>query len=290
MHFYVRPGSSFSLEAAQAQLMRYLANKEALLVLDNCEHLIAGQLVDLIANLLAAAPGVKLIATSCERLNLPGEWVLEVAGLSFPGSDGGEDIPQYAAEKLATDPSAYAEARTRHARYYSKWLSLMNEKLKGSEQMAALVALQAETQNLHDAWRWLIEQRDLERLHGVLPAMILFHEMRGRPVGAQEIVRLLCRRRRTHSRFVRCQPAGRSAPFRPDAQASGANGPVPTGKPGHRTRAARRGDGSESSLTCRISPCRSQNNTSLIHSSDAASTAFVVYWGQNGHRPTGGSR
>jgi hypothetical protein len=85
----------------------------------------------------------------------------------------------------------YAETRSRHARYYSAWLSLMNEKLKGSEQLAALDALRAETQNLYDAWRWLIEQRDLERLHGVLPAMVLFHEMCGRPVEAQVVVRVL---------------------------------------------------------------------------------------------------
>ena len=98
---------------------------------------------------------------------------------------------QCAAEKLAADPHVYAEAHSRHARYYAEWLRLMNEKLKGGEQLAALAMLGTEIHNLHDAWRWLIEQRDLERLHGVLPAMILFHEMRGRPVGAQEVLRLL---------------------------------------------------------------------------------------------------
>jgi hypothetical protein len=34
-----------------------------------------------------------------------------------------------------------AEARSRHARYYSQWLHAMNEKLKGGEQLAALAAL-----------------------------------------------------------------------------------------------------------------------------------------------------
>ena len=299
-------------------------------------------MVDLVAGLLVAAPGVKLIVTSRERLSLPGEWVLEIAGLSFPDNVDQETVPryaavqlfvqgaeragsftaapsdwpaiaricqlvggmplgvemaaawtkmlscqeiaadlerdllaliatwrtvpdrhrtlrtlcdhswhllsdeerdvfgrlsvfrgglsrqaaeevagaslallgalidksllrrapggrfelhpvlrQYAAEKLAADPAAHAGVRSRHARYYSAWLCRMNEQLKGSEQLAALAALQVETQNLHDAWRWLIEQRDLERLHNVLPAMILLHEMGSRPVGAREIVRLL---------------------------------------------------------------------------------------------------
>jgi hypothetical protein len=67
----------------------------------------------------------------------------------------------------------------------------MNERLKGSEQLAALAALRTETRNLHDAWQSLIEQRELECLRSVLPAMILFHEMGGRPTGAEEVIRLL---------------------------------------------------------------------------------------------------
>lgn len=345
MAFYVRPASSLTFEAGQAQLLSYLAGKEVLLVLDNCEHLLAegeAELTSLVSNLLAAAPRVKLIATSRERLNLAGEWVLEVAGLSFPDSDEGVAIPEYAAvqlflkgaeragpfaaresdwpaigricrllggmplgvemaaawtkilscheiaaelgrdllsliatwrmvlqrhrtlrtvldhswhlledaerevfcrlsvfrggfqreaaaevagaslpllgvlidksflrrspegrfethpalrryaaEKLAADPTVYAEARSRHARYYSTWLSGMFEKLKGGEQLAALAVLRSETQNLDDAWRWLIVQCDEERLRGLLPGMILFHEMRGRPIEAQEMIRLL---------------------------------------------------------------------------------------------------
>jgi predicted ATPase/class 3 adenylate cyclase len=100
-------------------------------------------------------------------------------------------LRQYAAEKLACDPDRQSEARSQHAHYYSQWLTRMNEKLKGDEQFVALAMLRAETPNLHDAWQWLIEQGDLERLRHILPAMILFHEMHGRPVEAQEVVKLL---------------------------------------------------------------------------------------------------
>ena len=41
MSFYIRSGYNLSLDAAQAQLLRYLAGKKALVVLDNVEQLLA---------------------------------------------------------------------------------------------------------------------------------------------------------------------------------------------------------------------------------------------------------
>jgi transcriptional regulator with XRE-family HTH domain len=61
------------------QLMTYLREKRLLLVLDNVEQLLEGS--DLFAELLESAPGVKLVVTSRERLNLPGEWTFEIQGL-----------------------------------------------------------------------------------------------------------------------------------------------------------------------------------------------------------------
>jgi transcriptional regulator with XRE-family HTH domain len=52
------------------QLLNYLRAKEALLVLDNAEHLLDG--VGLFGELLTRAPGLKLLVTSRERLNLQG--------------------------------------------------------------------------------------------------------------------------------------------------------------------------------------------------------------------------
>jgi len=88
-------------EDPKIQLLNYLREKEMLLVLDNFEHLLAssaggkpggaGFLVEILTN----APEVKLLATSRERLNLPGEWLFEIEGLSTPPSISpltGEDI------------------------------------------------------------------------------------------------------------------------------------------------------------------------------------------------------
>src|SRR5215475_1874715 len=64
-------------------LAEYLAGRQLLLVLDNCEHLVdpAAKLADL---LLRAAPGLRVLATSRESLNITGETVLAVPPLAMP--------------------------------------------------------------------------------------------------------------------------------------------------------------------------------------------------------------
>ncbi len=70
----------------EAQLAGYLADKGLLLVLDNLEHLLdeAGLTLGLLGRLLAQAPGLTLLVTSRVRVRLPGEWVIELAGLATP--------------------------------------------------------------------------------------------------------------------------------------------------------------------------------------------------------------
>lgn len=70
-------------------LYLFLQDRRVLFVLDNLEHLLDG--VDLISGLLQSAPHVKVLATSRERLNLHGEWVLEVQGLPIPETEEGFD-------------------------------------------------------------------------------------------------------------------------------------------------------------------------------------------------------
>lgn len=67
------------------QLVAALAEKEILLVLDNFEHLIAG--ADLLSEILANAPGAKMLVTSRERLNLQEEWVYDLHGLPVANAD-----------------------------------------------------------------------------------------------------------------------------------------------------------------------------------------------------------
>ncbi|MBV7339947.1 hypothetical protein KFU94_69415 [Chloroflexi bacterium TSY] len=59
-------------------------------MLDNFEHLLVG--VDLVADIVATAPGVKLLVTSREALTLLEEWFHPIAGLAFPDADIADDV------------------------------------------------------------------------------------------------------------------------------------------------------------------------------------------------------
>jgi predicted ATPase/transcriptional regulator with XRE-family HTH domain len=80
------------------QLLNYVAGniqQSALFIFDNLEHLLVQTpsqdkqfgLVDLIAEILQRLPNVKILGTSRERLNLHGEWIYELHGLSVPPTD-----------------------------------------------------------------------------------------------------------------------------------------------------------------------------------------------------------
>ncbi len=87
---------NFSLVAApepRLQVFEYLRAKEMLLILDNFEHLIAESAAAL-TDLLAAAPHVKLLVTSRERLNRREEWVFRLEGLSLPHPRGADSPPE----------------------------------------------------------------------------------------------------------------------------------------------------------------------------------------------------
>lgn len=68
------------------QLLRYLANKAMLLILDNFEHLLAG--TGLVDEILHAAPRVKIVITSRARLNRQVEQLFPVEGMAYPPLDG----------------------------------------------------------------------------------------------------------------------------------------------------------------------------------------------------------
>jgi predicted ATPase/DNA-binding CsgD family transcriptional regulator len=67
--------------------------KELLLVLDNCEHLLDA-VAPLVANVLRSAPNVRVIATSREPLQVGGEHVVPVTPLQVPAEDLTEPLAQ----------------------------------------------------------------------------------------------------------------------------------------------------------------------------------------------------
>lgn len=69
-----------------------LGDQTSLLVLDNCEQVLDG-VVDVVDRLLRERPTLTVLTTSRERLGLPGERVVQIAGLELPG-EGRDMLPQ----------------------------------------------------------------------------------------------------------------------------------------------------------------------------------------------------
>ncbi|MEO6695206.1 MAG: hypothetical protein ABIY50_02380, partial [Ignavibacteria bacterium] len=80
----------------------YLKDKEILLIMDNCEHLI-NECANLAEMLLNKCPKLKIIATSREALNCQGEQTYKLPALSKPDSTTNytvEELLQYEAVRL----------------------------------------------------------------------------------------------------------------------------------------------------------------------------------------------
>jgi predicted ATPase/class 3 adenylate cyclase len=80
------------------QLLHYLRDKSSLLILDNFEHLLSG--VNLVSDVLATAPHVRILSTSRYRLNVQGEQLFHVSGMDVPDLDAPGDIREYSAIRL----------------------------------------------------------------------------------------------------------------------------------------------------------------------------------------------
>lgn len=95
----VREAASKSVGQA---LSEWLRPKRLLLILDNCEHLV-GACAALAADLLRTCPGVRLLASSREPLNVTGEQTYRVPTLSLPDSkqpQTAKNLTQYEAVRL----------------------------------------------------------------------------------------------------------------------------------------------------------------------------------------------
>jgi predicted ATPase/DNA-binding NarL/FixJ family response regulator len=85
-------------------VVEYLRKRSALLVLDNCEHVVEGAAV-LADTVLRTCPGIRILATSREALRIDGEAVHPVAPLTVPTGDepGGTPLHQFESVQLFLD-------------------------------------------------------------------------------------------------------------------------------------------------------------------------------------------
>ncbi|MGA5546218.1 ATP-binding protein [Mycobacterium sp. NPDC051198] len=81
----------------------------ALLILDNCEHLVEASAV-MAGRLLAVAPGLRILATSREPLSVKGEQVVPVAPLQIPEAAAtAEQVSEYTAVQLLIERAQAVE-------------------------------------------------------------------------------------------------------------------------------------------------------------------------------------
>jgi predicted ATPase/DNA-binding CsgD family transcriptional regulator len=93
--FHVRDQrENWEYDSEKEQLLAHLSDKQLLIILDNAEHLLSSSLPSiadwkqdigqLVAEIINYAPYVQLLATSHQRLNLLGENVYPIDGLTIP--------------------------------------------------------------------------------------------------------------------------------------------------------------------------------------------------------------
>jgi predicted ATPase/DNA-binding winged helix-turn-helix (wHTH) protein len=94
----------------QDQLVSVLKSQRLLLVLDNCEHMVeaSGALAEAIA---AHAPGVRLLTTSLELLNVPHEQLFKLGPLAVPAADEPANHEEFGAVRLFVERAQAADPR-----------------------------------------------------------------------------------------------------------------------------------------------------------------------------------
>ncbi|WP_433177834.1 ATP-binding protein [Actinoallomurus sp. CA-150999] len=89
-----------------SRLVSAVADRDLLLILDNCEHLVDGAAA-LARRLLGECPGLTILATSREPLGITGEMLVPLAPLDVPPPDSAPtDASDYPAVRLFADRAA----------------------------------------------------------------------------------------------------------------------------------------------------------------------------------------
>ncbi len=121
---------------ATEALVAHLAGRRALLVLDNCEHLIEA-CARLAEAVLLGAPEVRVLATSREPLRCPGEIAWRVPSLSLPD---GDDVKRSEAARLFADRAAAARPGSDLARDDAATVAELCRRLDGMPLALELAA------------------------------------------------------------------------------------------------------------------------------------------------------
>jgi predicted ATPase/class 3 adenylate cyclase len=100
-------------------------------------------------------------------------------GAGEPGFVMLETIREYAAERLDDLPEFSAAARRAHAVYFADFARRQWEHLAGDRRETALAAMAAEIENLRLAWRFWVDEGDLDQLNRLVDSLWLLYDARG---------------------------------------------------------------------------------------------------------------
>jgi predicted ATPase/DNA-binding CsgD family transcriptional regulator len=122
------------------QLCDYLRDRTLLLLMDNCEHLIDA-CSTLIAELLGAAPRIRVLATSRQFLGVEGEQVFPVSPLSLPSADVPQSIGTADAISLFTERARAANPTFRLTKENQEVVADICRRLEGIPLALELAAV-----------------------------------------------------------------------------------------------------------------------------------------------------
>ncbi|RAY11066.1 AfsR/SARP family transcriptional regulator [Actinomadura craniellae] len=131
------------------RLATALAARRTLLVLDNCEHIVE-PVAELVAALLRAAPGLRVLATSREPLGPSGEVVWNVPPLEVPGRDAAlPELERTAAVRLFADRAAAAARGFRLDAESAAAVAVLCRRLDGIPLALELAATRVRSLGVH---------------------------------------------------------------------------------------------------------------------------------------------
>ncbi|MCP4540540.1 MAG: tetratricopeptide repeat protein [Chloroflexi bacterium] len=96
----------------KTEMLKFVRTQEALLILDNFEHLLSG--VDLVLEILTKAPKIVVLVTSRTRLNARAERLIRVTGLRVPDQNEDLTADDYDSVRLFIDRADCAPTTSTH--------------------------------------------------------------------------------------------------------------------------------------------------------------------------------
>lgn len=133
-------------------LVDALRDEDALIVVDGCEHLLDA-VAPLVERILSAAAGIRVLATSREPLDLPGEAVFSVPTLAVPAADEACDtvasVMRFDAVRLFVERATAADRQFRPTDADAAAVAEICRRLDGLPLALELAAARADVLTLH---------------------------------------------------------------------------------------------------------------------------------------------